>query len=518
MFFCGPRDCGGRRNIAALIPLTVRFRSPELWFCVGAAVVLVLLRSVVPVLWETGFNSDQAIVGLMAKHLSEGRAFPLFFYGQNYMLGVQSWIAVPFFWIGGPTIAMLRAPLVVINAGVAAALVVMVARLGVRPALALVAALPLIVTTPIVSEALLETIGASIEPFAYVLLLWGLRRRPLIFGALFCFACLHREFVVFVAPALLAVQWRERAWWQRAEVARAVAGAAAVWLVVDILKRTVNAYGPPGGEHASSSLLLQAQQILMWLSAAPAPYGDRLAQAATWALPDMLGAKPYALSEYGVAGGLRSGWRVAGWALGAATCIALVRVITSRSTAADAPRESFFLYLGVVGALTLLAYGLNSGIDAAAPPVVRYLLFALLMPVAVLGAFFLRERAPVLRGTVAALVCTWAAFTAFDNVRLLKTYAEAPPPNPHREIADYLTEHKMRFGRAGYWDAYLITFLARERVVLASTEKVRISAYQARVEENAANAVFLRRLPCSSGPRIAAWCLEDPFSGSRRRP
>ena len=36
---------------------------------------------------ESYFDSDQAIVGLMAKHLLEGRAFPLFFYGQEYMLG-----------------------------------------------------------------------------------------------------------------------------------------------------------------------------------------------------------------------------------------------------------------------------------------------------------------------------------------------------------------------------------------------------------------------------------------------
>ena len=51
------------------------------------------------------FNSDQAIVGLMAKHLSEFRTFPLFYYGQNYMLGVQSWIVAPFFWMARPSIA-----------------------------------------------------------------------------------------------------------------------------------------------------------------------------------------------------------------------------------------------------------------------------------------------------------------------------------------------------------------------------------------------------------------------------
>ena len=58
----------------------------------------------------------------MTKHLSEFRAFPLFFYGQNYMLGVEAWITVPFFWIGGPTVAMQRLPLVLVNLCVASAI------------------------------------------------------------------------------------------------------------------------------------------------------------------------------------------------------------------------------------------------------------------------------------------------------------------------------------------------------------------------------------------------------------
>ena len=50
---------------------------------------LVVLRSLVFVCWPAShFDSDQAVTGLMAKHLSELRAFPVFWYGQTYMLGV----------------------------------------------------------------------------------------------------------------------------------------------------------------------------------------------------------------------------------------------------------------------------------------------------------------------------------------------------------------------------------------------------------------------------------------------
>jgi hypothetical protein len=492
-------------------------RQLELRLCLAGAAALVLLRSAVPLLWESVFNSDQAIVGLMAKHLSEFESFPLFFYGQNYMLGVQAWIAVPFFWIGGPTVAMLRLPLVLINAGVAAGLILMFTRAGLRPFLALVATLPIITTSPAVSWALVEAIGASIEPFAYLLLLWTLRRRPLWFGALFMVAVLHREFVIFAAPAALVAQWLERRWWTPRQLLQASAASASVWLVVDVLKRTVNAYGPDGGDRMSSSLSMQAQQIWLWLSASPAPYADRLVAAAGRALPDMHGGRVYPLSEYGVGGGIDVGSPLAGAALALAIGICLARLLLGarRHTRLAAP-EAFTSYLAVVGLLSLAAYGLNSGIDPRHPPVLRYLLFTLLLPIAALAAFLLREKVRSLRVAVVLLVCFWAAAMAVDTTRQLHRYIVAAPENPHREMANYLTGRRMKFGRAGYWDAYLITFLSREKVVLASTGKVRISSYQTKVDENAWHAVTLRRRPCEAALIVSAWCIDDPFARHRR--
>src|SRR6266699_5135203 len=88
----------------------------ETWFFATFTALLVVVRAAVFVFkGYVDFNSDQAIVGLMAKHLSEFRTFPLFFYGQNYMLGVQSWIAAPFFWLARPSIAVLKTPLLLLN-------------------------------------------------------------------------------------------------------------------------------------------------------------------------------------------------------------------------------------------------------------------------------------------------------------------------------------------------------------------------------------------------------------------
>jgi hypothetical protein len=131
--------------------------------------------------------------------------------------------------------------------------------------------------------------------------------------------------------------------------------------------------------------------------------------------------------------------------------------------------------------------------------------------VAALSSPFHHETSPRYRGAVVALVGVWAALTVADNVRLLREYLVSPPQNNYRELTDYLVEHRIKYARAIYWDCYVVSFLSGERVIVASTDKVRVGAYQARVEANAANAVRLRRLPCTSGKVVASWCLEDPL-------
>src|SRR6266404_6054905 len=202
---------------------------------IGALVVaLVVLRSFVATYYEGFyFDSDQAIVGLMARHLSRFQTFPLFYYSLNYMLGVQAWIIAPFFWLGRSSVTLARIPLVLLNAVVAVWLVRRFTnRARLRPTTALVAALPFIMPTPAVSAQLLELAGACVEPFVYVLLLWTLRRRPFAFGLLLAVAFLHREFAIFTLPAILLVEVRRPGFWSRGNVRRAgwaAAGFAFVW-------------------------------------------------------------------------------------------------------------------------------------------------------------------------------------------------------------------------------------------------------------------------------------------------
>ena len=74
-----------------------------------------IARSVVFMLPGVRFDADQAVVGLMAKHISEGRAFPVFFYGQSYLLALEAYLAAPLMWLLGPTEVALKLPALAVN-------------------------------------------------------------------------------------------------------------------------------------------------------------------------------------------------------------------------------------------------------------------------------------------------------------------------------------------------------------------------------------------------------------------
>jgi hypothetical protein len=476
---------------------------------------LVVLRCLPSLRFEQfDFNSDQAIVGLMAKHFVEGRTFPLFFYGQAYMLGVQAWIAAPFVAIGGSTVAMLRLPLVVWNAVVVGWLMGRLIRHGVSGGVAFAATLPIIAPGALASMLLMQTLGASIEPFLYVLLLWHLRSRPIAFGVLFAIAYLHREFVLFVLPALAVVWWLDRRRPDRATgifLAKAVLAFAAAWLAIAEVARHVNTLGPPGGETAPGSLVAQSQMVVMRLMWDPRAYLARLGALVRNTLPDLFALHPVAAWLVGVNSRITVGSTLGGIAFLGGLVVAAVTLLGRRRPLDAPPSDHFYWYLALIAVQAILAYALNGGINPAMPGVSRYVLFALLLPIAILGALVERQSWAVVKIAACALVALWAALNVGDNIAIIREYLRMPPPNEYRVLVDFLVSHRIKYGRADYWDAYIVDFLSGERVILAPTAVMRISAYDARVARNAASAVNVLHLPCDVGAHVASWCIDDPL-------
>lgn len=470
----------------------------ETWFFTTLAVLLVLIRAAVFLFHGyIDFDSDQAIMGLMAKHLSEFRTFPLFYYGQNYMLGAQSWVIAPLFWIARPSIALQKTPMTIINV-VAAVLIVrlIISHLHLRPAVAFLAALPFIVPTPIVAGTLLQ----GVEPLFYILILWVLRDRPFAFGALLAFGFLHREFTIYALPALALAEIADGTFWAANTIKRTALGAAGfalVWLVIDDAKMHMN----------GASLSLEAQQLGKFLCLEGPSFFFRARYIFTEIWPVLVGGDHIALDHYAMRSSTVVGLTVVAWAAGGALLLMVVRLAWLWRLRRREGSIGLAIYLAVAGGCALAAYALTC---AYAAPVVRYFTLGLLLPIGCFAAFMAWEPSAWLRRAVVAVFVLWGTANLVDNVRVLHDAHVNPQANPHGELTEFLLSHQIRYARANYWDSYIVDFLSRERVIVASTGPVRIPEYQRRVDEHSDAAVDIERMPCEGQMHVAAWCIQLP--------
>lgn len=91
----------------------MRRHLPFIFILAGAA----LVRFAILFLSQTHVTSDEAITGVMAKHISEGRYFPFYSYGTVYNAS-QAWeayLAVIPFWLFGVGVIALKIPTVVLS-------------------------------------------------------------------------------------------------------------------------------------------------------------------------------------------------------------------------------------------------------------------------------------------------------------------------------------------------------------------------------------------------------------------
>jgi hypothetical protein len=479
-------------------------RTRRLLVAVGVASALVFARSAVYVWYpQSFFDSDQAIIGLMAKHLIEGRAFPLFYYGQTYLLGVDAWVAAPFFLVAGPTVAALHAANVFVNLLVVTLLVVGLVRWsGLTPALAVAASLFFAFAPPFTSASLIEA-GANIGPFVYVLVLWVLRDRPLWFGAVLAFGFLNREFTIYAAPALLVVQAvrgelfrldRIRTW------LLALVTFLAVWQTVEILKPYADLMGPgTKGELVRGAAGSEVGNILTRVSIVPGELLGRARVMATDFVPRQLGAR-YVDSWIASQG---HDWLFWPLAIGLVAVVVRAAILSKRASDASAPTPEFAWYLAGVGTLAAGVYAMTR---PATGPVDRYLLLTIYAPIGVVAALFSLEPVAWIRRAVTACLLLWAISSGVDHARLAAAYLRPHEPDEVQALADGLVARGIRVAAAGYWRAYRVTFLARERVKVASTDVNRIDEYRRLANAEGDRLIVISDEPCA-GDRLGRWYL-----------
>ncbi len=83
----------------------------HLWQKIFVILLLVIAfgwRLLILVRTEAMTHADEAIVGLMAKHIAEFKAFPLVYYGQDYNGTLLSWLLAPMQWLLGHSVWNLK--------------------------------------------------------------------------------------------------------------------------------------------------------------------------------------------------------------------------------------------------------------------------------------------------------------------------------------------------------------------------------------------------------------------------
>jgi hypothetical protein len=488
----------------------------ERWTAAAIVLLVVLLRSLVFVFWEQSYyDSDQAIVGLMAKHLIEGRAFPVFFYGQSYMLGVEAYLAAPVFLIAGISVATLKFPLLLINLGVALMLLRTLEReVGLRPYVAMLPVMFFAVPAPGVAAEILAPNGGNVAPFMYTALIWLTRSRPNWCGFFFGLGFLQREFTLYAGLALFGIELISGELLTRDGIRRRLTmlrTAVEVWLVVHILKSYSSAAGPG----TTTADLMQsgesAVEFAKRFCTDPAMIPRGLRNLFLEHFPVLFGTRPMGLNELSVESVSRQGFS------GAWIVLALTAIVALAGVALCLVRErrwkpayAFCAYLVLVALLSQAGYivGRCGGLHHFT---LRYELLSIL-GLTGLGAWFLVVTPPGrLRTTWMALATGLVLVTALPSARLLVEYVRHEPENPKRLIVQHLDARGIKYAFGDYWRAYLITFMTNERIIVAADDFQRIREYSDIVKAHKEQAVRIAREFCPGGKPAMAGLWICPY-------
>jgi hypothetical protein len=237
----------------------------------------------VPVRTYAHFDSDQAVFGLMARDLAAGRSFPMFMYGQRYLLAVSVWLCAPLFAVLGASIATLKLPMFLMNIAVVAMLWRGLRREpGLGPWGTTLAILPFAIPSAVISTRLVEHQGGNIEPFVFVLAAFFLRQRPITLGVLLGVAFLNREFslIAFIALLLMDAAQGTLVHKIRAHLTTAMSVAGVV-IALRVLAHWSTSYGGSGP---------------LWLR----PGWTKLADFFTQQVPTLIGGGSRRLSDFNI--------------------------------------------------------------------------------------------------------------------------------------------------------------------------------------------------------------------------
>jgi IS1 family transposase len=85
------------------------------------------------------------------------------------------------------------------------------------------------------------------------------------------------------------------------------------------------------------------------------------------------------------------------------------------------------------------------------------------------------------------------------HARLVAEYLGDPLVPMKQELIRALDARGVRYAYADYWTAYYVTFMTRERIVVAADAVVKVRGHNRLVDAHRAEAIRISRTPCPGG-------------------
>jgi hypothetical protein len=434
-----------------------------------ASICLAALAWRAYVLWSGAatFHSDEAVVGLMARHINQGMAIPIFFYGQPYMGSLDALLVAVMFRITGETILGIRLVQLGLYLAFVTTAMLLALRLFADRRVVIGTGLLLAFGTPMLT--LYTTI--SLGGYGEVLLLgnglllatWEVRERPAswqrwaLLGAILGLGWWTNALIVtYALPCglwLLPVVVRHKPLRALLVALVMVLVFSAPWWYYNVTHQWESVRFLIGGFNAPPDTA-EASDAGEAAPAPPPSIPDKLIGLMLIGVPGVVGARFAAHVNP---------WSPLGWLVvvvwGGLLILSALQTLRSRMAE---PAPVRFLWLVV---LTFISTFLASsfGVDATG----RYLL-PLLVPLTILLATQLRAR---VGGVVLVALIAWqvaGVVAAMNTPRGLSPQfdpiTDIPNQDDQRLIA-YLQERGLTRGYATYWVTFRLAFLSQERLI-----------------------------------------------------
>ncbi len=415
------------------------------------------------------FNSDEAIVGLMARHILKGER-PTFFYGQAYMGSLDAWLNAISFWAFGESIIAMRITQTLLWIILLFSVHFLAKSLFSSSQAGWIAVI--LTANPVVNVFLYTTISLGGYNEALIIGIWSLiivlqilkidqnQEKKLSFfflilGFLIGFGLWSFAFaLVFSIPAVFMIIWN---WIKRGTKIGEILGACGLIIAGFILGSLP--WWIFGIQNGLNNLIIELTG-----SAVAVEGGSWIARAGSHLLN-------FILLGISVIFGFRAPWSISWLVLPAIPFILMIWIWLLRLLNLNKDRsEGYTLVWLVIGFEVFCFAALSFGVD----PSGRYFIpiTILLNVLAAGGLFFVREKSRLIFGIFLTILIIYPFVgTILSNQQSQSGFTSQFAPNTEPdhermdELTNFLLKNRITRGYTDYWVSYPLAFNSKEQLI-----------------------------------------------------